>query len=266
MCEVRVWKQRLRRVALPEHASTEGGASGHTRRRRRWNLARSIESGRFEQSNVGHGHGTARRSRWRWRTGGRAPTPTPTPTWQHRTRCTDTNAHARARSRHLLRGAGHGEQAPRLAGGQVVAAMQRVVELGDNHVRPHAHRRPSRSTSRTRLNGVLLAVQRCLRLASRAELPDECSFQRGEHVFFAPLVQDQRRSRFAKEWFERAVGTPDVSPRWISHATFDHFVSDYTVEGRAPSLSQDRFQRVLFYEQADDVRQGPGQRGHDDGW
>ena len=46
-----------------------------------------------------------------------------------------------------------------------------------------------------------------------------------------------------------------MSPRWIAHGTFDHFLTR-AVEGRAPFLSDNRFQRALFYEQAGDVARG----------
>ena len=84
------------------------------------------------------------------------------------------------------------------------------------------------------------------------ELPDECSFQRGEHMFFTAGCRANEIA-LATEWIERAMGTADVTPSWIGHGAFDYFVSHYT-EGTVPEWREDRFRRVLFYERGIDIR------------
>ena len=86
------------------------------------------------------------------------------------------------------------------------------------------------------------------------ELPSTCSFQRGEHVFFGPQCRADKRA-YAREWIQLALGTNDQNPEWIEHGTFDYFVSHY-LNGRTPELEQDRFQRVVFFEESKDLRAG----------
>ena len=83
-------------------------------------------------------------------------------------------------------------------------------------------------------------------------LPDECSFQEGEHIFFGALCRSDRLA-LAWEWFVRAVGAGDVSPVWVGHGAFDYFASHYA-EGEVPVLTEDRFHRALFYERGRDIR------------
>ena len=133
---------------------------------------------------------------------------------------------------------------------QVVAAMRRVVEFGEETY-GLTHSGDITINISYSLNGLFSRYEAAFGERPE-ELPDECSFQQGEHVFFAPLCRSNDLA-FASEWFERAVGTGDVSPRWISHAAFDYFASHYT-EGEVPVLTEDRFRRALFYERADDIR------------
>ena len=85
-------------------------------------------------------------------------------------------------------------------------------------------------------------------------LPDECSFQRGEHMFFTPICRADKHA-FATEWFRRATGTGERQPVWIGRGTTDYFASHYA-EGEAPSLIEERFLRVLFYEAPVNLRRG----------
>ena len=84
------------------------------------------------------------------------------------------------------------------------------------------------------------------------ELPDECSFQEGEHMFFGPRCRSDKLA-LAGEWFVRAVGAGDVRPQWVGHGAFDYFASHYA-EGEVPVITEDRFRRVLFYERGRDIR------------
>lgn len=131
----------------------------------------------------------------------------------------------------------------------IVAEMQRVIELGEQTY-GLTHSGPITINISFTRSGVLARYKDAFGYRPE-EAPDECSFQREEHMFFAPQCRSSTRA-IAKEWFVRAVGTPDVSPRWITHGTFDHFLTR-AVEGRYPFLSQDRFQRALFYDQPADV-------------
>ncbi|MCY3882077.1 MAG: hypothetical protein OXG61_08160 [Chloroflexi bacterium] len=85
------------------------------------------------------------------------------------------------------------------------------------------------------------------------ELPDDCSFQRNQHLFFAPKCRTDSRA-IALEWFQRAVGSLNVTPSWIGHGLFDYLVTHY-VEGNPPTLTQDRFRRTIFYERVRNIRQ-----------
>ena len=84
------------------------------------------------------------------------------------------------------------------------------------------------------------------------ELPSECSFQEGEHMFFGPQCRSDRLA-LAWEWFVRAVGGGEVSPVWVGHGAFDYFASHYA-EGEVPEITEDRFYRALFYERGRDIR------------
>ncbi len=84
------------------------------------------------------------------------------------------------------------------------------------------------------------------------ELPSECAFQRGEHLFFGPRCRSNK-TVIALEWFIRAVGAPYVSSRWAGVATLDYYWRWYQ-RGEPPILREDRYHRALFYEQASDLR------------
>lgn len=85
------------------------------------------------------------------------------------------------------------------------------------------------------------------------ELPDDCAFQEGHHLFLAPTCRENSRA-IASAWFDRAVGRVEVTPGWIGHGLFDYLVTHY-VEGAPPELTDDRFRRAIFYERARDIRQ-----------
>ena len=85
------------------------------------------------------------------------------------------------------------------------------------------------------------------------ELPDDCSFQEGQHLFLAPECRLNSRV-IASEWFQRAVGRGDVTPSWIGHGIFDYLVTHY-LRGAPPEVTDDRFRRAIFYERARNIRQ-----------
>ena len=85
------------------------------------------------------------------------------------------------------------------------------------------------------------------------ELPNDCSFQEGEHLFLTAKCRGDSRA-IAAEWFSRAVGRAAVTPTWIGHGVFDYLVTHY-VEGDPPVLTDDRFRRAIFYERVRDIRQ-----------
>ncbi len=84
------------------------------------------------------------------------------------------------------------------------------------------------------------------------ELPDDCAFQEGEHLFLASQCRGDSRA-IASQWFARALGRVGVTPSWIEHGIFDYLVTHY-VEGEPPVLTDDRFRRAIFYERARDIR------------
>ena len=86
-----------------------------------------------------------------------------------------------------------------------------------------------------------------------ATLPDECSFQRGEHMFFTPRCRVDEGA-YAREWFARVLEPGDIEPSWIEHGTLEYVPTHYAEKPLA--LSDDRFRRAVFYENPRDLRRG----------
>ena len=84
------------------------------------------------------------------------------------------------------------------------------------------------------------------------ELPDECSFQEGAHLFLSPSCRADKVA-LASEWFNRAVGTGEVTPSWLGHGASDYFANHYAT-GVVPEITEDRFRRVIFYERSRNIR------------
>ncbi len=84
------------------------------------------------------------------------------------------------------------------------------------------------------------------------ELPDECSFQEGAHLFLSPSCRADKVA-LASEWFDRAVGTGEVTPSWLGRGASDYFANHYA-HGEVPVITEDRFRRVVFYERVRDIR------------
>ena len=87
-------------------------------------------------------------------------------------------------------------------------------------------------------------------------LPSECSFQRGEHLFFGPACRGKAEV-IAREWFIRATRAHHVSARWAGVATVDYYWTRYQL-GEPPSLQDPRYLSAVFWEPATDFRAGRG--------
>lgn len=91
------------------------------------------------------------------------------------------------------------------------------------------------------------------------ELPSECTFQRGNHIFIGPDCRNDEDA-IAREWLRYALRTYYVPARWVGVATFEYYWSLYS-RGVAPSLRDDRYRSAIFHQPASDFREG---RAHDD--
>ena len=91
------------------------------------------------------------------------------------------------------------------------------------------------------------------------ELPSECSFQRGGHLFIGPGCRSDPEA-IAREWVVHAVQAPYVSARWVGVATVEYYWALYQ-RGVPPSVRDDRYRSAIFHEPATDFRAG---RAHED--
>ncbi len=91
------------------------------------------------------------------------------------------------------------------------------------------------------------------------ELPGECAFQRGAHIFVGPECRTDATA-IAREWFIRAVQPHHVSARWVGAATFEYYWTWYQ-RGEPPTVRNDRYRSAVFHEPATDFRAG---RAHQD--
>ena len=134
----------------------------------------------------------------------------------------------------------------------VLEEMQEVVEFGDRRYRLE-HSGPITINISHTPTGLLVRYRDAF--GTRPEtLPNECSFQRGEHMFFTPVCRNNAHA-FASEWFQRAAGGRSLDPAWIWRGTREYFASHYAA-GEAPYLRQDRFLRILFYKDPLALRRG----------
>ena len=134
----------------------------------------------------------------------------------------------------------------------VVAAMRGVIAFAREHF-GFTHRGPITINISHTTGGLLVRHEEAFGEGLR-ELPSECSFQQGEHMFFGPACRLDERA-IATEWIIRAADAHHVSPRWASVATVEYYLAHY-LEESPPTLRDDRFRRVLFYEEATDFRGG----------
>ena len=87
----------------------------------------------------------------------------------------------------------------------IVAEMQRVIELG-NRTYGFTHSGGITINISFTDSGVLERYKDAFGYRPDPA-PDECSFQREEHMFFAPQCRTSTRA-IVKEWLVRAVGRP----------------------------------------------------------
>ena len=130
--------------------------------------------------------------------------------------------------------------------------MERVVSFGNRAYRLQ-HSGPITINISHTPSGLFVRYRDAFGTRPEA-LPSECSFQRGEHMFFGPVCRRDHYA-FATEWFRRATGTAGREPEWIGQGTTDYFASHYA-EGERPYLDDQRFLRALFYEPAVNLRRG----------
>lgn len=101
-------------------------------------------------------------------------------------------------------------------------------------------------------NGLALRYQEVFERRPE-EVPDTCTYQEGEHMFIGPSCRSDKGA-LASIWFDRAVGTGEVTPTWIGHGVRDYFANHYAT-GEVPAITEDRFRRVIFYERSRTIRQ-----------
>ena len=91
------------------------------------------------------------------------------------------------------------------------------------------------------------------------ELPSECSFQRGEHLFFGPACRSNKAA-IAREWLIRAVQAHHVSARWAGVAMAHYYWAWYQRE-EPPYLREERHRSAIFHEPITNFRVN---QAHDD--
>lgn len=134
----------------------------------------------------------------------------------------------------------------------VVEEMQEVVRFGDRRYRLE-HSGPITINVSHTVTGLFIRYRDAF--GTRPEtLPSECSFQRGEHIFFGPACRSDKHA-FATEWFRLATGSGSRGPAWVGEGTTDYFARHYAEE-EAPYLEHDRSLRVIFYQDPEDLRRG----------
>lgn len=91
------------------------------------------------------------------------------------------------------------------------------------------------------------------------ELPKECAFQRGSHLFFGPQCRADEEA-IAREYIIYALQAPYLGARWVGVGTVDYYWSLYQT-GEPPTLREDRYRSAVFHQPARAFREG---RGHED--
>lgn len=134
----------------------------------------------------------------------------------------------------------------------VLAAMQRVVDFA-NETYGFTHQGNIIINIAHSNFGLSLRYQEILGYAP-SSLPSTCSFQEGDHLFLGPHCRADDQV-LVTEWFKRAVGTPDLSPVWLSENAFDHFKTHF-ITGNAVQADEHRLRSAIFFKRAGDVRLG----------
>lgn len=139
----------------------------------------------------------------------------------------------------------------------VVAEMRRVIAYAQTNL-GLTHKGPI-TINISHTSGGLLVRYRDAFGEDLEELPNECSFQRGEHMFFGPSCRGDATA-IAREWFIRATEARYLSARWVGVGTFEYYWTLYQ-RGRPPTLRDDRYRSAIFHEPPTDFREG---RAHED--
>ncbi len=134
----------------------------------------------------------------------------------------------------------------------VLAEMREVIAFAADQL-DLTHRGPITLNISHTLSGLFVRYEQAFG-EQLDELPSECSFQRGAHIFFGPSCRGDERV-IAREWIIRATDALHVRPAWASAATVEYFL-EYYLAGAPPTLRDDPFRRALFYEDAADFRAG----------
>ncbi|GEM_PF-6713213 len=134
----------------------------------------------------------------------------------------------------------------------VVAAMQRIVDFA-NETYGFQHYGNIVINIAHSSGGLSLRYQEVLGYAP-GSLPSSCSFQEGEHIFLGPHCRSDDEV-LVTEWFQRAVGVPDLSPVWLSENAFGHFKNHF-LTGNATQLDEHRLRSAVLFKRAGDVRLG----------
>ena len=139
----------------------------------------------------------------------------------------------------------------------VVAEMRRVIAYAGTNL-GLTHEGPITINISHTPGGLLVRYREAFG-ETLEELPDECSFQRGRHIFIAPQCRSDPAA-IAREWFRLAVQASYVSARWVGAATFEYYWAWYQ-RGTPPTVRDDRYRSAIFHEPAEDFRTG---RAHED--
>ena len=139
----------------------------------------------------------------------------------------------------------------------VVAEMRKVIAYADTNL-GLTHQGPITINISHTPGGLRVRYEEAFDEALE-ELPDECSFQRGGHLFFGPRCQRDPVA-VAREWIAHAVQAPYVSARWVGVATVEYYWTLYQ-RGTPPTVRDDRYRSAIFHEPATDFRAG---RAHED--
>jgi len=139
----------------------------------------------------------------------------------------------------------------------VAAEMRRVIAYAETNL-GLTHEGPITINIAHSARGLLVRYEDAFGVELE-ELPSECSFQRGTHMFFGPSCRTDTDA-IAREWIRRAVGAPYIGARWVGVATFEYYWAWYQ-RGEPPTVRDDRYRSAVFHQPATDFRAG---RAHED--
>ena len=140
---------------------------------------------------------------------------------------------------------------------EIVAEMRKVIAYADTNL-GLTHLGPLTINIAHSLGGLHVRYEEAFG-ETLEELPSECSFQRGGHLFFGPECR-RDPAAIAREWIIHAVQAPYISARWVGVATFEYYWALYRL-GEPPTVLDDRYLSAIFHEPASDFRTG---QAHED--